>query len=98
MKIAVFISGSGTNLQSLLDAEREGFFQSEIALVVSNRRDAYGLVRAQEAGKATFVEEDGDLLEVLGENHIDFIVLAGYLKILGKDLLNRYDGRMINIH
>ena len=49
MKIAVFISGSGTNLQSLLDAEREGFFQSEIALVVSNRRDAYGLVRAQEA-------------------------------------------------
>ena len=98
MKIAVFISGSGTNLQALLDAEREGFFQSEIALVVSNRRDAYGLVRAQEAGKATFVEGDGDLLEVLEENHIDFIVLAGYLKILGKELLTRYAGRMINIH
>ena len=98
MKIAVFISGSGTNLQSLLDAEAEGFFKSEIALVVSNRRDAYGLVRAKEAGKATFVEEDGDLMAVLEENEIDFIVLAGYLKILGKDLLTRYAGRIINIH
>lgn len=98
MKIAVFISGSGTNLQSLLDAEASHFFDSEIALVVSNRADAYGLERAKKANKKTFVEGTGDLLEVLEAEGVDFIVLAGYLKILGEELLRRYEGRIINIH
>ncbi|MDD7363578.1 MAG: phosphoribosylglycinamide formyltransferase [Peptoniphilus sp.] len=98
MKIAVFVSGSGTNLQALLDAEASGFFKSEIALVVSNKADAYGLERAKKAGKKTFFEGDGDLLDVLEDEGIDFIVLAGYLKILGEELLRRYRGRIINIH
>ena len=98
MKIAVLLSGSGTNLQSLLDAEAAGFFKSEIALVVSNKADAYGLKRAEAMTKKTYVEGDDDLVSVLEKEGIDFIVLAGYLKILSGDLLHRYEGRIINIH
>ncbi|VEJ36096.1 Phosphoribosylglycinamide formyltransferase [Aedoeadaptatus ivorii] len=98
MRVAVLISGSGSNLEALLEAEREGFFESEIALVVSSKPDAYGLVRAETYGKKTFVTGDGDLLDALEAEGIDFLVLAGYLKILEADLLERYEGRILNIH
>ncbi|MDO5037149.1 MAG: phosphoribosylglycinamide formyltransferase [Tissierellia bacterium] len=99
LRIAVFVSGGGTNLQALIDGKREGAFQSDLALVVSNKPEAYGLERARQAGIPTFVEGgDKSLIQALEDHEIDFIVLAGYLKIIGQDLLEKYQGRIINIH
>ncbi len=98
-KIAVFVSGGGTNLQALIDAQKENFFQSELCLVLSNREDAYGLVRARENHIPAFtMKEEEEILQLLREHEIDLIVLAGYLKILGKKLLKTYENRIINIH
>lgn len=98
-RIAVFVSGSGSNLESLIKAQEEKYFSSEICLVVSNKKEAYALERAKNHRINTYVEKDSEsLLRVLKEEKIDLIVLAGYLKILGKDLLSAYKGRIINIH
>lgn len=105
--IAVFVSGGGTNLQALIDAEKSGIIKSgEIKLVVSNKVDAYGLVRAKDNNIKTAVisrKEYGDnfskkLIEILEENNIDIIVLAGYLAILDEEFTKKYDSRIINIH
>lgn len=98
-RIAVFASGSGSNLESLISAEKEKFFSSKIALVVSNKKEAYALERAKNHNIKTYLEEgENELLLKLQEEKIDLIVLAGYLKILGKNLLDSYKGRIINIH
>ena len=98
-RIAVFASGSGSNLESLISAEKEKFFSSKIALVVSNKKEAYALERAKNHNIKTYLEEgENELLLKLQEEKIDLIVLAGYLKILGKNLLDSYEGRIINIH
>lgn len=98
-RIAVLVSGGGTNLQSLIDARGEGFFRSKIVLVLSNREDAYGLVRARNADIPAYVAtREEDLLRLLEEYKVDLIVLAGYLRILGKEFLKVYEGRIINIH
>lgn len=101
MRIAVFASGGGTNLQSLLDA-----FSSDpdidIALVVSNRREAGALERAHRAGVATHIVVDPtsgpEILAVLRDANIDAVVLAGYLKLVPEEVVARFEGRMINIH
>ncbi len=109
LNIAVLISGSGTNLQALIEAEKEGKLRSgAIRLVISDRPEAYGLIRAAENGipaatvdrKAFSDPEEFDLAleEQLRNHHIDLVVLAGFLSILGKELVRGYDGRMINIH
>ena len=99
LKLAVLVSGSGTNLQSLIDAQKEGYFNSEIALVVSNKASAYGLTRAENAGiKAIVIKSDKELLDTLLENEIDLIVLAGYLKVISKELINAYENKIISIH
>lgn len=99
MRIGVFVSGSGTNLQALIEASAENFFDSEIVLVVSNNKNAYGLTRAKQNNIPTYiVENEVALLDVLKEYEIDLIVLAGYLKILGQDILEAYKNRIINIH
>ena len=99
LKLAVLVSGSGTNLQSLIDAQKEGYFNSEIALVVSNKSSAYGLTRAENAGiKALVIKSDKELLDTLLENEIDLIVLAGYLKVISPELINAYENKIINIH
>lgn len=99
MKAAVFVSGGGTNLQSLIDAEKEGYFDSKIALVVSDNPRAYGLVRAEEAGIRTFVTKDEkELRAILEKEGIELILLAGYLRILSKELIRSYENRIINIH
>ena len=99
LKLAVLVSGSGTNLQSLIDAQKEGYFNSEIALVVSNKASAYGLTRAENAGiKAIVIKSDKELLDTLLENEIDLIVLAGYLKVISPELINAYENKIINIH
>ncbi len=100
IKICVMVSGGGTNLQALIDAEKSGIIHSgKISLVVSDNPDAYGLVRAEKNGIATFISKDErDLVAKLKENHIDMIVLAGYLKILSPDVTSLYRNRIINVH
>ncbi len=99
LKIAVFVSGGGTNLQSLIDECQKGTINGEITLVVSNRLKAYGLERARNAGiKAECIKDQKVLLERLKEEGIDLIVLAGYLAIIGEDLIKEYKNKIINIH
>lgn len=107
-RLAVFVSGGGSNLQSIMDASRAGRLSAEIVLVVSNRKNAYGLERARSAGIDTFVyrmkdypsKDDArrDLLEMLQEYKIDYIALAGYLKLLPLEVVKRYQNRITNIH
>ena len=97
LRLAVLISGSGTDLQSIIDQRNQ--INGEIALVISNRKNAYGLQRAQDAGiKNLVIKNQDELLNTLKEEKIDFIVLAGYLAILGKELIDTYQNKIINIH
>jgi len=99
-RIAVLVSGGGTNLQALIDAQKSGIIKSgKIVLVGSNKADAYALERAKKAGIEGFVMRDeAHLLEKLAEEKIDLIVLAGFLKILSEDFIRAYEERIINIH
>ncbi len=108
-KIAVLVSGGGTNLQALIDAQNEGKLKSgEIALVLSNKADAYALMRAKNAGIATAVVEkkscadqsdfEAKLLEALSAHGAEMIVLAGFMSILGAGFISRYRNRIINVH
>jgi phosphoribosylglycinamide formyltransferase-1 len=107
--IAVFVSGGGTNLQALMDAERTGIIKSgTIRLVVSNNKDAYALTRAKNYNVETRVvlrrdyenshDFEAALIGVLKEADIDMIVLAGFMSILSPDFINEYRDRMINVH
>ena len=97
LRLAVLISGGGTDLQSIID-NRENI-NGQIALVVSNRQNAGGLQRAQKANIPTAVIKDQkELLNKLKEEKIDFIVLAGYLAILTEELIKEYPNKIINIH
>ena len=97
LRLAVLISGSGTDLQSIIDHRNQ--INGEIALVISNRKNAYGLQRAQDAGiKNLVIKNQDELFNTLKEEKIDFIVLAGYLAILGKELIDTYQNKIINIH
>lgn len=109
LNIAVLISGSGTNLQALIDAEKAGGLSSgRIALVVSDREDAFGLARAQNSHIPTGVvdrkafpdieEFDRQIQKMLQEHHVQIVVLAGFLSILGPELVNEYDHKIINVH
>ena len=99
VRIAVFVSGSGTNLQSLIDAVNDGYINAEISLVVSSKENAYGLERARNANiKAEFIKDQSIILKRLEEEKIDLIVLAGYLSIVGEELINKYKNKIINIH
>lgn len=99
VKIAVLISGSGTNLQSLIDAYLNKEINGEITLVVSNRKNAYGLERAKKANiKALHIKDENILIETLKEEKIDLIVLAGYLAIVSDKLIELFPNKIINIH
>ncbi len=98
-KIAVFVSGSGTNFQSILDAMDRGGFQSKVLLCHSNKEDAYGLERAKKHGIDCLVSRDDDeILQALESRGIDLIVLAGYLRILSDYFLENFKGLILNIH
>ncbi len=99
-RIAVLVSGGGTNLQALLDAQESGALQSgEIVLVLSDRPGAYALTRAAAAGIETAVTPDEAALQRLLEARgIELIVLAGYLHILSAAFVARYPNRILNIH
>lgn len=105
--IAVLVSGGGTNLQALIDAQNSGIIKSgKITLVISNNPDAFALERAQKADIKTIVcnkkelgtKFEAKLIEALEENETDFIVLAGFMCILSKDFTSRYEKRIINVH
>lgn len=111
-KIVVLISGSGTNLQALLDAVRTGEIPAEISLVISNRKNAYGLIRAEEAGVATLYfplkpynqsgksreAYDEDLAACVLSEKPDLIVLAGWMLVLSPVFLNKFPNQVINLH
>ena len=108
-RVAVLISGRGSNLASLIAAANDPAYPAGIALVVSNRADAKGLDRAREAGIAAVVVDHADfgtdreeferaLHEVLETNHIDLICLAGFMRLLTPWFVTRWQGRMLNIH
>lgn len=109
LNIAVFVSGGGTNLQALIDAENRGEIKNgKITFVLASNENAYALERAKKAGIETAVvsrksfetKEDYDkaVLEVLDGKNIDLIVLAGFLSILGSDLIKKYENKIINVH
>lgn len=107
-KIAVLVSGGGSNLQSLIDHEKTGYFPGEIVVVISNNRNAFGLTRAtqNEISSIYLSKEnyptnqlyDQKLLELFAEYEIDLIVLAGYLRYITPDLIEKYPNKIINIH
>ncbi len=108
-KIAVFVSGGGTNLQALIDAQKAGTIKSgEIKVVIASNPDAYALVRAKENGIDTAVvsrkenpnQEDFEkgIIDLLENYNIDLIVLAGFMSILSADFTKRYENRIINVH
>jgi phosphoribosylglycinamide formyltransferase-1 len=108
LRVAVLISGRGSNLQALIDACAERDFPAEIRLVLSNRGDAAGLARAAHAGIATKViphrefatrdEFDAALHHALQAADIELVCLAGFMRLLGKDFVGRWRDRLINIH
>ncbi len=107
-KIAVLVSGGGTNLQALLDSRGSVLNSGEIALVISNNADAYALTRAKDAGVKTAVvskkacasqeEFEDKISALLTENGIDLIVLAGFMCILSERFTARYPKRILNVH
>ena len=104
LRMAVLVSGGGTNLQSIIDAVEAGTLQSKIVCVISNKETAYGLERARKHQIPAYFmnpkEEgyDDKLLAKLEEEKVDLVVLAGYLKILAPNLIQKYKHRIINIH
>lgn len=111
-RLAVLISGNGSNLQAILDAIRMRVLDAQVVLVVSNRKDAYGLTRAANAGIATQVhplkpyrdagrsraEYDADLALMVGATKPDYVVLAGWMHILSNAFLRHFPYRVINLH
>ncbi|MCD6417845.1 phosphoribosylglycinamide formyltransferase [bacterium] len=108
MRIAVFVSGGGTNLQSIIDAAESGKLSAEVSLVLSSKSDAYALERARRhnipavyLSSKEFQSRDYFLhamFDVLDEHKIDFIALAGYMKKVPPEIVKKYKNRITNIH
>lgn len=109
VRVAVLVSGGGTNLQAIIDAQKQGVIKhGEVSLVISNNPDAYALTRAQNAGIATAIVSgkeyagqeafEAKLIATLEENEIELIVLAGFMKILSQNFTVRYPRRILNVH
>lgn len=107
-RLVVLVSGSGTLLQALLDAQATGSLRASVVAVGADREDAFGLVRAREAGVPTFVHPlapgadragwDAALTERVDAFAPDLVVSAGFMKLVGSSFLSRFGGRMINTH
>jgi phosphoribosylglycinamide formyltransferase-1 len=106
--IGVLISGRGSNLQSIIDAIRTGRLDARLAIAISNRADAYGLERAREAGVETLVRDhkawpsreayEAVLVEDLRTRNVDFVCLAGFMRLLGATFVSAFPDRILNIH
>ena len=107
-RLAILISGRGSNLQSILDATQSGSLDAKVAVVVSNRADAGGLARAREAGVEAlhvsprdFADRDGydrELVKILRARDVGVVCLAGYMRLVGPPLLGAFERRILNIH
>lgn len=107
-KFAVFISGNGTNLQAIIDSLKKGEINAQLALVISSNEKALGLKRAENAGIKTLVfnpanytnrqSVDRDIVITLKEHQIDFIVLAGYMRMLTPYFIKQFPNKIINVH
>ncbi len=107
-KIAVLVSGGGTNLQALLDGQRNGKIKSgEIAVVISNKSDAYGLRRAEDFSVPAYAvprygraqaEFENEILAILTRYETDLVVLAGFLCVLSENFVRQFPRRIINVH
>ncbi|MGI6706434.1 MAG: phosphoribosylglycinamide formyltransferase [Clostridia bacterium] len=107
-RVGVLVSGGGTNLQALIDAIETEAIPAQIVVVISNKKKAYALERAREKGIPTIYinpkefatrdEYDRQIKSIMDEKHVDLIVLAGYLSILGKEFVQSYQNRIINVH
>ncbi|MFA5844816.1 MAG: phosphoribosylglycinamide formyltransferase [Coriobacteriia bacterium] len=108
LRLGVLISGSGTNLQAIIDASADGSLEADVAVVVSNVADAFGLERARRAGiPAVFLDRDafgtgaeysGEIVRVLREHGVGLVVMAGYMRLLGSVVLDAFPGAVLNIH
>jgi len=108
MKIVVLISGSGSNLQAIIDACQSHYIAGQVVGVLSNKADAYGLVRAQQAGIATAtinhkdfasrVDFDQAMQKIIDTWQPDVVVLAGFMRILTPTFVQHFEGRLLNIH
>jgi phosphoribosylglycinamide formyltransferase 1 len=108
LRIGVLISGSGTNLQAVIDASESGALDAEVVVVISNHESARGLVRAKEhniaavyidrGAYATPREYNAKIRDILSEYVCDYVVMAGYMRLLGKQVLDFYPNRVINLH
>lgn len=106
MRLVVLVSGSGTLLQSLLDSCASGELDADVVAVGADRSDAFGLLRAERAGVATFVHPlagdraawDAELAELVSGHEPDLVVSAGFMKLVGPVFLTRFGGRTINTH
>lgn len=98
LNIGVLISGGGTNLQAVIDGTESGEIKGQVKVVISSKQGAYGLERAKNHNIKAICETDEDkIIEILKENKIDLVVLAGYLKIISPKLVNEFRNKMINI-
>jgi phosphoribosylglycinamide formyltransferase 1 len=107
-RLVVLISGNGSNLQAILDAIRNGSLPAEVVAVISNKSDAYGLERARAAGIPAVVKTkgkdqdratyDAELAVMVTQYHPDWIVLAGWMRILGMSFLEKFQNRVVNLH
>ena len=111
-RLAVFVSGNGSNLQAIIDAIRARLLEAEVVLVVSNRKAAFGLERAQKAGIPTLyfplkpyrdadrsrAEYDADLAQKVREYKPDYIVLAGWMHIFSNNFVKHFPYRIVNLH
>lgn len=108
MNIAVLCSGSGTNLQAIIDSVKSGYIPAKIALVVSDNEDAFALERAKKAGIETLVlnqknfktrdDFDKEIVNNLKKRNIELVALAGFMRLLSSSFIKEYKNRIMNIH
>ena len=107
-RLGVLISGSGTNLENIAEKIEGGYLRARIAVVISDREDAYGLVRARRHGLQAVVLDPGsfpdrvsfdrELVRILRENGVDLVVLAGYMRLVSPEFVEAFRNRIMNIH
>lgn len=105
LRLGVLISGSGSNLQAIIDAINEKKIEAKINIVISSNDQAFGIVRAKKnnipvtvINKKTTNDVSGEILKCLSSHNVDLIVLAGYLGIISPTIINKYQNKIINIH
>jgi len=108
LRLGVLISGSGTNLQAIIDASRDRRLDADVVVVISNKEAAHGLERARKVGiPAVWIDRSAfetmatynrAILHTLQEHEVDLVVMAGYMRLLGSEVLDAFPNRVLNIH